>query len=524
MKGKLPSLPGSLSRQIFALAFVNLGLLLLVFLVFARYQYRLEFGSFLFAPARDRLEAVAAEVALDLEQTPVERRTELMGRFAAVYGVDFYLFKNEGTQLAGKPVQLPVEVRRRLEGPRPREEAVQPRGQGRGEGRGEGADGGPEDEGVPPRRRGPPPPDRRGPPPGVRGPTPGRRGPPPPPGQGGRVFEMPVGNLFWAGVRIPVEEPGQEGQVRGTLLLAATSFYGTPLFFDFKPWLAALIAVMGIFVVCWLPFIRGLTKTISRITEAAEQIEQGNFEMELPVDRSDELGHLATAINRMSARLSGFVSGQKRFLGDIAHELCAPIARMQFGLGILERKTDESQRAAVDDVQDEMRQMSGLVSELLSFSKAGMEKKDRPLGPVDVGEVARRAAEREGGSPAFHIEIPEPVTAIADAEYLLRSLGNLLRNALRYAGEAGPITVSARREKNEVVIAVTDCGPGLPPEELDRIFTPFYRLEASRNRDHGGVGLGLAIVKSCVEGCRGQVRCRNRQPSGLEVEIRLAAA
>ena len=75
-----------------------------------------------------------------------------------------------------------------------------------------------------------------------------------------------------------------------------------------------------------------------------------------------------------------------------------------------------------------------------------------------------------------------------------------------------------------MVIAVTDCGPGLPPEELDRIFTPFYRLEASRNRDHGGVGLGLAIVKSCVEGCRGQVRCRNRQPSGLEVEIRLAAA
>jgi two-component system sensor histidine kinase CpxA len=73
------------------------------------------------------------------------------------------------------------------------------------------------------------------------------------------------------------------------------------------------------------------------------------------------------------------------------------------------------------------------------------------------------------------------------------------------------------------VITVADSGPGLPEEEVERIFTPFYRLETSRNRASGGAGLGVAIVRKCVEACKGTVRCRNRVPTGLEVEIRLPA-
>jgi two-component system sensor histidine kinase CpxA len=106
---------------------------------------------------------------------------------------------------------------------------------------------------------------------------------------------------------------------------------------------------------------------------------------------------------------------------------------------------------------------------------------------------------------------------------LLRALSNLIRNAVRYAGTDGPITISARRDGNSVTITVADSGPGLPMEEFDRVFTPFYRLDASRTRETGGAGLGLAIVKSCVEASGGTVQCRNREPHGLEVEIRLKA-
>jgi two-component system sensor histidine kinase CpxA len=334
------------------------------------------------------------------------------------------------------------------------------------------------------------------------------------------------------GARIPIpsaEPSGEEQPLRGTLIISAPSFYGTPLFFQFKPWLMAIGAVIGIFVICWLPFIRGLTRTVKQVTHATELVAEGQFNQQLPENRGDELGQLSAAINRMAARLAGFVTGQKRFLGDIAHELCAPIARMQFGLGILEQRAEEGQRGAVEDVQDEMRQMSNLVNELLSFSKAGMELKGRKLGPVDVEATARDAVTREGlnGVNAVRIDIDAPLIALADREFLLRSLSNLIRNAVCYAGSAGPVViagvVAGSPDNGEIVVTVSDSGPGIPQEEIDKVFAPFYRVEASRNRETGGAGLGLAIVKSCVEACNGRVQCRNRQPSGFEVEIRLAS-
>ena len=513
----------SLSTRILMLAAVNAVLLLALLLAIAWFEFAVGPRTFLFAPARDRTLAVAREVALDLEQTPAEARTDLMGRYAHDYGADFYLFKNDGTQLAGRPMELPPAVRAVLTG-------GGPGGRGRDE--------------RPPRRRPPlpprgdiPPPEGDRPPPRFDGdPDRDEQRPPPPedsrPPDRNRIdlFELPANGLYWVGARIPIPSNEGERPLRGTLIISAPTFYGTPLFFQFKPWLAAIGAVIGIFVLCWLPFIRGLTRTVKRVTRATELIAEGRFDHQLPEDRGDELGQLSAAINRMASRLAGFVTGQKRFLGDIAHELCAPIARMQFGLGILEQQAEEGQRGAVEDVQDEMRQMSNLVNELLSFSKAGMELKGRKLGPVDVEATARDAVAREGLSEleAVRIDIDAPLIALADREFLLRSLSNLIRNSVRYAGSAGPVVItgaiSGSPDNGEIVVTVSDSGPGVPQEEIDRVFAPFYRVETSRNRDTGGAGLGLAIVKSCVEACNGRVQCRNRQPLGFEVEIRLAAA
>jgi two-component system sensor histidine kinase CpxA len=477
--------PLSLSFRVYAVALLNLVLLLGVLVAIARFEFHVEFGSLLFAPARDRVISMAREVAQDLEDTPRESQTALMGRYRANYDVDFYLFDNNGEQLAGKEVLLPSKVRAELlrRGPPPREED------------------------PPPRRFRPP---RR----------PVERG-------GFPTFQLRDAGLFWVGIRIPLPAPDGEQPGHGALILAAPSFYGTPLFFDFKPWLIWLSAAVASFFLCWVPFLRSLTRTVARITRATEQIAEGEFNHHLPDDRGDELGQLSVAINRMADRLSGFVSGQKRFLGDIAHELCAPIARMQFGLGILERRASDDQRLAMEDVQDEMRQMTSLVNELLSFSKAGMHSDAHPPVAVEVASTVREAVAREvpPGSDQVRLDLKEePLFAMADREYLLRAVSNLVRNALRYAGSAGPIVVSAHRQNGEVVILVADSGAGIPEEEIDRIFTPFYRLENSRNRQTGGVGLGLAIVRSCVEACHGKVLCRNRKPSGLEVEIRLIAA
>ena len=109
--------------------------------------------------------------------------------------------------------------------------------------------------------------------------------------------------------------------------------------------------------------------------------------------------------------------------------------------------------------------------------------------------------------------------------YLLqRAVGNLLRNAIRYAAHAGPIRVEGQRNGEHVLITVTDSGPGIPADSLAQIFDPFYRVDQSRTRDSGGVGLGLTIAKTCVEACGGTIAMENASPSGARATIRLKIA
>lgn len=489
MKARLP-----LVAKILFLAFLNLCLLALVIAVIVRVQFRMDARSFLLAPAQDRIMAVAHGLSLELDETPASAWDSLLARYSQTYGVGFYLYDERGDRLTGPELQLPREVVERL-----------PR-RGR-------------------RRDGPPPP--QDPPP-----DPERKGGPPERARDGRPLAPPLFLLatsvpvrYWAGVRIPVRENPAENPKPGTLILMSSSALGNKLFFDFKPWLMVMLAVVLVSVAVWLPFIRGMTQSISRMTRTAGQIAEGRFEVHVADQRRDEIGQLGETINRMAVRLSGFVNGQKRFLSGIAHELCTPIATIQFGLGNLERRVDERQRAAVADIQEEVQHMSALVNELLSFSRAGMQAGDAKLTKVNVKASVARALEREASSEAaIEVSVGEELNVLADAEYLFRALSNVVRNAIRYAGHAGPIRISGRAVEGTVHIAVADSGPGVPEHAREEIFEPFYRLDLSRRQETGGMGLGLAIVKSCVEACGGSVACRNLQPSGLEVEIRLPEA
>jgi two-component system, OmpR family, sensor histidine kinase CpxA len=284
------------------------------------------------------------------------------------------------------------------------------------------------------------------------------------------------------------------------------------------------LAVIVVSVICWLPLIRGLTLAISRLTAATGQIANGQFDITLKLKRRDELGRLSESINQMAQRLAGLVHGQKRFLSDIAHELSSPVARMQVGLSILEQRADEEHASYVADVKEEVDHMSALVNELLSFSRSRIGEKQRALTAVLVSDLVDKVLVREGsGNVQISTSIEPNLTVRAHSECLYRALANIVRNAVRYAGSAGPITVSAKQEGEDVVISVADNGPGLPEKELETVFRPFYRPEFARRRETGGTGLGLAIVRDCVETCGGTVHCRNRLPHGLELTMQLPA-
>ena len=337
--------------------------------------------------------------------------------------------------------------------------------------------------------------------------------------------------LYWAGVHLgDVQRPRPGAPPSVSLLIVSDSLRGGGLFFDYVPWLLIGGSLVGISVLLWLPFVHGLTHALSRMTITAEEIAQGRFDGAHPSTRRDELGRLGRALGHMSTRLEGFVTGQKRFLGDTAHELLSPLARLEVALSILEQQANlNGNRRYAERALDEVHHLSDIVQDLLSFTKAGMRAKDAALQPVALSEIAAKAVHREAAQEWVVIAVDESLRVCAEPDLLTRALANAIRNAVRYAGEAGPIILSAEptRDNNGdemVALSVSDQGSGVPPESLDRLFDPFYRPEAARTRETGGNGLGLAIVKSCVEACGGRVAVRNRVPHGLELTFTLHRA
>ena len=469
-----------LYAQILLWFFTNLLVLAAAFFVLLRAQFHSGFDWLLAAGAGQRLQALSDVITADLGQQPQPEWGDVLKRFEEAYRLRFHLLDNlNGKAIAGESVELPPQVRALIPGYR----------------------------GV--RTR----PSRSQDLPVVRQ------------GENTKFIVRTSGpTRYWALVRVAIRGPESPQPTLATLAIVSTSLSAGGLFFDVKPWLVLGLGAVVLSALLWLPFVRLLTQSVRQMTQATGRIAEGRFDQRVKSHRRDELGALAHSVNSMAERLAGFVSGQKRFLGDIAHELCAPLARIQLALGILEQRTGDKNKDSVQDLREEVEHMSSLVNELLSFSRASLGSAKIELQPVRLLRVAEEAAKREAdGNDQIRLEVPSDLYALAEPDLLVRALSNLLRNSLRYAGQAGPITVSAQKEGRQVLLIVTDCGPGVPEAELARIFDPFYRVDPSRNAATGGGGLGLAIVKTCIEVCQGSVHCENRSPSGLETTISLLA-
>jgi len=458
----------TLSTKILLLAIGNVLLLSLLFVFFLRLQLREDFGQFLLNAGRDRTRAVAQRMIVDLEAHQQSEWTSVLAGYSAANGVTFSIYGSSGNQMAGPEMKLPPEVQARLN----------------------------------PRRN----PDN------------------------GNLWIPPFVQIadadvaYWLGVWFPVAEPPSvlEQPWKKVLVVSSPTAITNPYFFNPSPWVVMLIAALTITLLYWLPLIRSLTGSISQMTNATAQIAEGHFETQLQVQRGDEIGRLSTSIQQMAARLDAFTRAHKRFLGDVAHELRSPIARIQVAAAILGR---EREAEPLNDLKEDADILASLTDELLTFARAELLSSSGALQPVRIADIAQRAIKLEGRDHvAIYVDVDPAIQVYAEPEYLFRSLANLIRNAVRYAGESGEIRLTARVEGPAVVISVADSGPGIPNESLEKIFTPFYRLEESRDRQSGGTGLGLAIVKSCVEACQGSVRCQNRVPTGLEVMITLKTA
>lgn len=514
MKGR-PYFP--LLAKVLGWLLLHLLILAIAFAVFVGWQLRLGLDSLLSGAAGERLQAFGEAAREEILLQPRYKWDASVKALADRKKVAAAVFDyNDPKSFA---IRLPANVQQRALSSRP------PPG--------------------PPPHRGPPPgrlgggPDGPGFPDGLGMPIDGFPGDRPPPRAGRRdrnggerpppqnvPVSRPVfllrgegGDGYWAGVHILLPGPFSQPFRQHLLLVRADKLDGSGMFFDFKPWLWGGLAVLALSLAFWTPFVWGITRYLHRLTIATDRIAAGDFKINLPLRGNDELGNLGKAIETMAVRLDHLVSGQKRFLGDAAHELCAPLARVRTGLGILEMKLGESGRNHLVSIESDTQELATLVEEILAFSRAGNRIPRREC--VRIEPLVREVAAREAGDLALEINVPPDLVAVADPSLFSRALGNLIRNAGVHAGLTARVTISAMESGDCVTISVTDDGPGVPAEELPRLFEPFYRPDRSRSRDTGGSGLGLAIVRTAIEACEGEAFASLPASGGFAVTIRL---
>ena len=452
---------------------LNLAVLALLFFFFLKAQFRLGLDWMLSGEPGDRIAAIGETITFEFSRLAENEWPARLTDYDQKHGVTFGLFNSRGEQVFGKSITPPGEVMPRLIDRRPPGEQ-QPRRPQRPVSK-RPAD-------APPKPR----------------------------------FMMRAGDpaRYWAGVHLDLVT--QDGSSL-SLVMVSDTISGGGLFFDLWPWLGLAGAALVVSALLWMPFVRGITGFIGTLNTAAGRIAHGKFNERIEKERSDELGELSTSVNAMAAQLGDYMREQKRITADVAHELCSPIARMQMALGVVEQRSTPDQATYLQKLDRELQHMAKLVEEVLAFSKAETIPDRETPEDINLRELLQNILAREAPENGVKLEIGDiQLHSLRNA--LDRAIGNVLRNAIRYAKD---IEITAKAENSRIVIQIADRGPGVPEEALSRLFEPFYRPEAARGRTTGGSGLGLAITKRCIEACRGTVTAQNREGGGLSVQIEI---
>src|SRR2546428_7477346 len=301
------------------------------------------------------------------------------------------------------------------------------------------------------------------------------------------------------------------------------------------PGLGIFIGIISSGLVCYL-LARYLTAPVVRLRAATHRLATGDLSARAGVPRSrrhDEMAELVRDFDAMAERLEKLVNARSRLLNDISHELRSPLARLNVALGLARQRTGPEAHSALERIDLEANRLNELIGELLTIARLESGDQSRQKSPIHLGELVEeiaRDADFEAQSCNCHVHCviaEEPV--VMGVPILLHSaIENVVRNAARYTAEGTGVQVRLEHGESpsgpEAVIRVTDSGPGVPAEALDKLFRPFYRIDDARGRQTGGVGLGLAITERAVRLPRGPVAATNPPPGGLVVAIRLPPA
>ena len=277
-------------------------------------------------------------------------------------------------------------------------------------------------------------------------------------------------------------------------------------------------------------FTRMLTKPISRLQEAANSVALGNFKIDksLVINGPLELRQVGQSFNRMATSIDQLISNQQTLLSSISHELKTPLTRLQLATALVRHECGETD--SVKRIEREIGRMDKMISELLLLSRYQMNSQvERDIFYAntlwtDIINDAKFEAEQRGITFLTNIRLPKNALQLNGNFRLLESaVENIVTNALKYTKDKIELHIFLQEEEEEefLRIRIDDNGSGVHPDEFEKIFKPFYRVDETRTRTTGGTGLGLAIVSNVIQEHQGKVWAEKSPLGGLAVTIRL---
>jgi signal transduction histidine kinase len=307
--------------------------------------------------------------------------------------------------------------------------------------------------------------------------------------------------------------------------------------------LLLLLAFAGVISVAFAYAVAGvLTNQIETLSAAANRLAEGDLSVRVGQHGPDEIGRLAAAFDDMAEQLEqafgrerALEAGRRELITAVSHDLRTPLATTRAMVealadGVVSEPADVQRYLGL--IQQEMHHLSRLIDDLFELSQIDSGAVHLHCLPIDIAELvsetvaAYEVPAADGGIYLEEVLSPdaEPTRIQADPERLQRVLRNLLDNALRNTPRGGLIRVGAEADASAIRVSVDDSGPGVPDDELERIFDRFYRGERSRRREDsssGGAGLGLAIARGLVQAHGGQIWAKRSRLGGMSVQIRL---
>jgi signal transduction histidine kinase len=268
----------------------------------------------------------------------------------------------------------------------------------------------------------------------------------------------------------------------------------------------------------------GIVLPLREMAVATRAMARGDYRVRVTATAQDEVGTLARSFNAMATQLERAELQRRELVANVSHELRTPVASLRARLENLADGIGTLDQDAVDAMLRTTERLSALVDQLLELSQfeSGAVRLHRQ--PLVLAEALDAAVDETApvrpGIP-ITVQCPKTIVVPADGDRLHEVLTNLLTNALRHSPDDGTVTITAESTPHGVRVVVSDEGPGIPPEDLARVFDRFHRVDSARSTTTGGTGLGLAIARSIVELHGGSIHADARQPNGCHLVVDL---